>query len=94
MIIVMNKPAGSVGESLAQTLPRGSSVVAKWLSGTDPVALQIQNTLDGYDPVLDSVGAAVTLTPTAPQYTLTAAGNYRVTAGSTSAIIVSVNPSS
>jgi len=94
MIIIMNKAAGTAGESLAQTLPHGSSIVAKWLSGTDPVALEVQNSLDGYDPVLDSGGTPVTLTPTAPQHITNGSANYRVTAGSGSDIIVSVNPSS
>lgn len=93
MIVIMNKPVGSTGESLAQTLPHGSSVCAKWISGTDPVSLQIQTGPDDYSNVLDSGGVAVTLTPAAPCYTTTGAGNYRVTAGSTSAIVVTVNPS-
>lgn len=93
MIIIMNKPAGNVGESLAQTLPHGSSICARWLSGADPVNLQVQNGADDYTNVLDSGGVAVTLTPTAPCYSTTGAGNFRVTAGSTSAIVVTANPS-
>lgn len=86
MIILFDKPAGSTAESLGFFLNRGSTIVCKWRSGTDPVSLQVK-VGDSYDPVLDASGNAVTLTPTSTGYTINAAGTYRVTAGSTSSIL-------
>ena len=85
MIIMFRKPAGTAAESLGFFLNSGSSVIATWQSGTDPVNVQVK-VGDEYVNVLDDSGAAITLTPNAPQYTLRGAATYRLTAGTDSAI--------
>ena len=86
MIILFNKPVGTAGESLGFFLNSGSTVIAQWLSGTDPVNLQVK-VGDNYVNALDGSGVAITLTPTTQQYTINGAATYRVTAGTGSAII-------
>lgn len=85
MIVLFRKPIGTAAESWGFFLNSGSTVVGTWTSGTDPISLQIL--VDGtYQNVLDTGGLAVTLTPTAPNYTVNGAATYRVTAGTGSAI--------
>lgn len=90
MIILFDKQAGQTAESWGFFLNAGSSVVARWRSGTDPVNLQVK-VGDNYDNVLDNTGTPVALTPTAPSYTINGAGTYRVTAGSTSSILATAS---
>lgn len=85
MIVMFRKPVGIAAESLGFFLNNGSTLIATWQSGTDPVNVQVKVD-DEYVNALDSGGADITLTPTSPQYTLTGAATIRMTAGTGSAI--------
>ena len=87
LILINNQTAETTSKPFKVPPGRTPSLKAIGLTGSEVVTLQCEIN-DQFTDVLDSSGAAVTMTATKPHITINADGTYRVTKGVTAATTV------